>query len=342
VILVWAQFLVCVLLVLFFGAKLSRYADVIAEKTGLSRIWIGLLLLAVVTSLPELITGIGAVAVVGYPRGPDLAMGTIFGSNALNLFIIALLDIIYRGGPLLTSAGVGHRLSGGLGILLIAFAGASILLGTRGWGGAIGWVGIYSLVLVPLYFLGSRRILKFERREQRGQEAGLKTLRYEKISSRRAYLGFAIAALAIIGSGTWLAIIGDEIAVVTGWGATFVGSFFLAATTSLPELVVSIAALRLGAIDMAIANMLGSNMFNMGIGIAGCDLFYRAGSIFSAVSQSHVLTASIAILMTLIVIGGLTFRTKRKLPLGMSWYSIALIGVYIIGFYFLFNMGMMP
>ncbi|MFQ5988077.1 MAG: sodium:calcium antiporter [Dehalococcoidia bacterium] len=335
-ILVWAKFLVCVLLVLFFGARLSRYADVIAEKRGLSRIWIGLLLLAAVTSLPELITGIGAVAVVGVP---DLAMGTIFGSNALNLFIIALLDILYRGGPLLTSAGMGHRLSGGLGILLIAFAGASILLSTRVWGWAIGWVGIYSLVLVLLYFWGSRRIFQFERREQRGQEAGLKALRYERISSRRAYLSFAIAALAIIGSGTWLAIIGDEIAVVTGWGATFVGSFFLAVTTSLPELVVAIAALRLGAIDMAIANMLGSNMFNMGIGIAGFDLFYRAGSIFSAASTSHVFTASIAILMTVIVIAGLISRPQRKTPLGMSWYSIALIGVYIIGFYFLFNMG---
>ena len=335
-ILVWAQFLVCVLLVLFFGAKLSRYGDVIAEKTGLSRIWIGLLLLAAVTSLPELITGIGAVAVVGVP---DLAMGTIFGSNLFNLLIIALLDILYRGGPLLTRAGVGHRLSGGLGILLMSFAGASILLSTRVWGGAIGWVGIYGLVLVLLYFLGSRGIFQFERREQRGQEAALKALRYEKISSRRAYLSFAIAALAIIGSGTWLAVIGDEIAAVTGWGATFVGSFFLAATTSLPELVVSIAALRLGAIDMAIANMLGSNMFNMGIGIAGCDLFYRAGSIFSAVSTSHVFTASIAILMTLIVIAGLISRPQRKTPLGMSWYSIALIGVYIIGFSFLFTMG---
>jgi len=334
VILVWAKFLVCVLLVLFFGAKLSRYGDVIAEKTGLSRIWIGLLLLAAVTSLPELITGIGAVAVVGVP---DLAMGTIFGSNLFNLLIIALLDILYRGGPLLTRAGVGHRLSGGLGILLIAFAGASILLGTRVWGGAIGWVGIYSLVLVLLYFLGSRGIFQFERGEQRGQEAGIKALRYEKISSRRAYLSFAIAALAIIGSGTWLAVIGDEIAAVTGWGATFVGSFFLAATTSLPELVVSIAALRLGAIDMAIANMLGSNMFNMGIGIAGCDLFYRSGSIFSAVSTSHVFTASIAILMTLIVVAALISRPQRKTPLGMSWYAIGLIVVYLLGAYAIFT-----
>ena len=134
---------------------------------------------------------------------------------------------------------------------------------------------------------------------------------------------------------------GGDLAEVTGWGSSFVGSLFLAATTSLPELVVAIVALRLGAIDMAIANMLGSNMFNMGIVIAGYDLFYRQGSIFSAspISDSHVYAASMAILMTLIVIAGLTFRTKRKLPIGMSWYSAALIVAYLAGAYILFTTG---
>ena len=332
-ILIWVKFLVCVLLVLFFGAKLSRYGDIIAEKTGLSGFWVGLLLLAAVTSLPELITGIGAVAVVGGRDGANLAMGTAFGSNLFNLVIIAIMDIMYRHGPLLSVAGRGHRLSAGLGILLIAFAGGSILLSTEVWGGAIGWVGIYSLVLVLLYLWGSRRILRFER--EQGAEIG--QLRYEKISPRRAYLGFAIAALTIIGVGTWLAVIGDEIATATGWGATFVGSLFLAATTSLPEMVVAFVALRIGARDMAIANMLGSNMFNMGIVIAGDDLFYRSGSIFSVVSRSHVFTAAIAILMTLIVIAGLIFRPRRKTPLRMSWYAVALIGVYLGGAYALFT-----
>ena len=329
---IWLKFLICVLLVLFFGAKLSRYGDVIAEKTGLSGFWVGLLLLAVITSLPEIITGVSAVTVV---EVPDLAMGTLFGSNLLNLLIIAVLDIIHRGGPLLSIAGAGHRLSGGLGIVLIAFAAGSILLGTRVWDGALGWVGIYSLVLVFLYLLGSRGIFQLEGRKQGHQDT--RTLRYQKISSRRAYTGFAIAAVAIVGSGIWLAIIGDEMAEVTGWGATFVGSLFLAATTSLPELVVAISALRLGATDMAIADILGSNIFNAGIGIAAIDLFYHKGSIFSASSEDHVITASLIALMTLIVIAGLVFRTKRKTFKVMSWYSIALIGVYIIGAYILFT-----
>ena len=334
-ILVWVEFIICVLLVLFFGARLSRYGDVIAEKTGLSGLWVGVLLLAIVTSLPEVITGVSAVTAVGGDRGPDLAVGTIFGSNLFNLVIIAILDIMYRGGPLLSSAGAGHRLSGGLGVVLMALAGGSILLGTRVWDGAAGWVGIYSFALIILYLWGSRGIFRFERRKQAEQE--VRALRYENISPRRAYFGFAIAALAIIGSGIWLAIIGDELVTVTGWETTFIGSLFLAAATSLPELVVSISALRLGAIDMAIGDMLGSNIFNVGIGIAIVDVFYHHGSIFSAPSETHVFTASIIVLMTLIVIAGLAFGTKRKTFKVMSWYSPALIGIYIIGAYVLFT-----
>jgi cation:H+ antiporter len=330
--LVWTEFLICALLILFFGAKLARYGDIIAEKTGLSGLWVGLLLLATVTSLPEIITGVSAVWLVGGREGADLALGTIFGSNALNLFIIALLDIIYRSGPLLSMVGRGHSLSAVLGILLIAFAGGSILLSTEVWDGAIGWVGIYSLVLVLLYLWGSRAILRSEREQV--VETG--SLQYEKVSPRRCYSGFAIAALAIIGAGMWLAFIGDEIVAATGWDTTFVGSIFLAVTTSLPELVVCIAALRIGAKDMAIADLLGSNMFNMGIGIVCYDIFSRSGSIFSAASLGNVFIAAIAILMTLIVIAGLIFRTRRKTPLRMSWYSVALIVIYLGGAYALF------
>jgi len=331
-ILVWIEFLICALLILFFGAKLARYGDKIAEKTGLGGIWVGLLLLAAATSLPELITGIGAVTLVGGGEGANLALGAVFGSNMFNLLIIALIDTMYRSGPLLSGVSRGHVLLAALGILLIAFAGGSILLGTEVWDGVIGWVSIYSVVLVLLYLWGSGRIF---RREQRQPEA--RALRYESTSPRRAYLGFAIAALVIVGAGIWLALIGEEIAAGTGWDTTFVGSLFLAATTSLPELVVCIVALRIGATDMAIANMLGSNMFNMGIVIAGDDLFYRSGSIFSAASSGHVFSAAIAILMTLIVIAGLVFRSRRKTPLRMSWYSVALIVIYLGGAYALFT-----
>ena len=299
----------------------------------MSGIWVGLLLLAAVTSLPEIITGVSAVTLVGGRVGADLAMGTIFGSNALNLFIIAILDIMYRSGPLLGMVTRRHGFSAGLGVILIAFAGGSIILGTNVWNGAIGWVSIYSVVLVLLYIWGSRRIFRSERE----REIETTPMRYKKISSRRAYLGFAVSALVIIGAGTWLAYIGDEIVAGTGWDATFVGSLFLAVTTSLPELVVCIAALRIGATDMAIADVLGSNMFNMGIGLFCYDIFSRGSSIFSVVSQSNVFTACIVIFMTLIVIAGLISRPGRITPLRISWHSLALIAIYLGGAYALFT-----
>ena len=332
--LVWVEFVFCALLVLFFGTKLSRYGHIIAEKTGLSGLWVGLLLLAIVTSLPEIITGVSAVTMVGGLQGANLAVGNIFGSNALNLFIIALLDILYRPMPLLSMAGRGHSFPAVLGILLIAFAGGSVLLSTEVWEGALGWVSIYSFVLIIIYLWGTRRVFQSEGREQQLEAT---ELHYENISPRRTYMGFAIAALGIIGAGTWLALIGDEIAASTGWGASFVGSLFLAVTTSLPELVVCITALRIGAMDMAIADVLGSNMFNIGIGVFCCDIFYHSGSIFSAASSSHVFTAAIVTLMTLIIIAGLTFRTRRKTPLRLSWYAVALIVVYLGGVYGIFT-----
>lgn len=335
--LVWIQFLVCALVILFFGARLSRYGDAIGEKTGLGGVWVGLLLLAIVTSMPELVTGIGAVTVVGDPLGPDLAIGTVFGSNLFNLLIIAILDILHRPGPLLSKASRGQLASAGVSILLIALAGSFIIISTRLWSWGIGWWSLYSIALLALYIIGTRFIFRFEREHQ--EEPTEVAPRYQGVSSRRAYLGFAISALAIIGAGIWLSMIGEDIAIVMGWESTFVGSLFLAATSSLPELVVAIAAIRLGAVDMAMADIFGSNMFNMSVVIATDDLFYRSGLIFDAASESNGLTAIVGILMTLLVIAALIFRPMQKKPLGLSWYAIGLIICYFAGTYALFTIG---
>jgi cation:H+ antiporter len=324
-----------VLLVLFFGSQLSRYGDVIAEKTGLSGVWVGLILLAVITSLPEIITGISAVTAVGGREGADLALGTIFGSNALNLFILAVLDIVCRQGPLLTVAMArsGHIISSTFSVVLISFAGIIIFISAGIWDGAIGRLGFYSFILVLIYIIGSRIIFTRERPPEEEERAIRK--KYEGVTSKRAYIGFAISAVAIIGAGTWLALIGDQIVMATGWGASFVGSLLLAITTSLPELVVAGTAIRIGAPDMAIADVLGSNMFNMGIGIFCYDIFSGEGPILSLVSESHIFTACAVVLMTLVVILGLIARTRRK-RLKVSWYALALALIYLAGAYVIF------
>ena len=328
---VWLKFVLCLAIILFAGTKLARYGDAIAEKTGLGRVWIGLVLLAAITSMPELVTGVSSVALVGLP---DLALGTLFGSCSLNLAILALLDILHQHTPVLTEASSRHIASAGWGILLIAIAAVSIFIGGRYSGLALGWVGIPSIVIFIVYLLGMWRMFRYERSHQLLAQAT--TLKYKEISARTVYLRFALAALAVIAAGIWLSFIGDEIAEATGWGATFVGSLFLAITTSAPELVVTIAALRLGAIDMAIADILGSNMFNIAI-IFPVDLFYTQGSILSSVSSSHLITAAVVVVMSLLVIAGLRFRQERKTFVAISWYALVLIVLYIFGTYALFT-----
>ena len=328
---VWLKFLLCLAIILVSGTKLSRYGDAIAEKTGLGGIWIGLILIAAITSMPELVTGVSAAALVG---SPDLALGALFGSNMLNLAVIALLDVLSHPTPVLTRASPGHIASAGLMILLVAIAAGAISAGDRISWFALGWLGVPAIIILIVYLVGVRGIFHLERRRRLGALRAA-PLRYEAISQRATYLKFALAAVAIIGAGIWLSFIGEEIAQTTVLKETFVGSLFLAITTSLPEVVVAVAALRLGAIDMGVAAMLGSNMFNMAI-IAPVDLSYSQGSILSLASPEYIITALVVIAMGALVIAGLRWRTKRMTFAVMSWYAPGLIGLYIFGAYALF------
>ncbi len=330
---VWIEFLLCLVIILFAGTRLARYGDIIAEKTGLGGIWVGLVLLAAITSVPEIATGISSVALVG---SADLAVGTLFGSNLFNLAILALLDAFHPYTPILSLVSSRHRLLTGGVIVIIAVAGASVLAGEALSGISLGWVGIPSIAILLFYLLVVRRMSRPERNEPPPSAA---SSRYQKVSIRAVWIKFALAAAAVIGAGIWVSFLGDEIAQVTGWSTSFVGSLFLAISTSMPELVVTFAALRLGAIDMAVADILGSNMFNMAI-IFPVDLFYTREAVLSAASSVHVITAAAGVAMSLLVIMGLYFRQKRKTFIIFSWYGIALIVLYLAGFYLLFSAGM--
>jgi cation:H+ antiporter len=332
-ILIWLQYLACLVIIIFAGTRLARYGDAIAEKTGLGGLWIGLVLLAAITSVPELVTGISSVALVGLP---DLAMGTLLGSCLFNLTLIALLDFLYRKSPVLSTVRLRHIASAAVGIVLIAIVGGTILAGEKLSGVKLGWVGVPSIVIIILYLVAVRQLFRFERRHPTPSETTMP--KYAKLPLKTVYLRFSLAALAVIGAGIWVSFVGDDIAGATGWGASFVGSLFLAISTSMPELVVTIAALRLGATDMAVADILGSNMFNIAI-IFAVDLFYTRGSVLSSVSNAHLITVVMTIIASLLVIFGLRFRQRRKLFGFSSWYSPALIGLYILGAYFLFRSG---
>jgi len=329
--LVWLKFLLCLAIILFAGAKLARYGDAIAEKTGLGRIWIGLILLAAITSMPELVTSVSSVVLV---NSPDLALGTLLGSCFFNLSILALLDILHTHTPVLTEANPRHVASAGLGMVLTAIAAGGIMYGGRISWLDLGRIGVPSIIILIIYLLGMRRVLQLERSFQTPVETD--SSQYSGVSGRTIYIKFALAAAAVIGAGIWLSFVGNEIGEVTGWSASFVGSLFLAITTSAPELTVAIAALRLNAIDMAVADILGANMLDLAI-IALVDVSYSEGPVLSSVSTAHLITAVIVVVMNLLVIAGLRLRQKRKTFVFISWYALALIGLYILGAYALFT-----
>ena len=319
---IWIQFLATALVIVFAGVRLARYGDVLGEKTGLGRSWVGVVILAATTSLPELFTGFGATALAALP---DIAVGDVLGSCLFNLLILSFMDAL-QPEPLSTRAHQGHALSIGFGLVLIGIAGLGLLSGARL--PAIGWIGPYTPALVALYFVSMRLIFAHEqqRRTRETQEVAAE-LQYAGIALRTAVLHYTVAAALVVGAALWLPRLGAELARQTGLGEAFVGSLFIAITTSLPEIVVSLTAVRIGAIDLGVGNVLGSNLFNLLI-LGFDDIFYRQGPLLAAVDPGHGVMVVAAVIMYALFLIGLTYRALTK-RLVVSWDTGAMAVVYV-------------
>ena len=318
---IWIQFLLTALVIVLAGTRLARYGDVLGEKTGLGRSWIGVVLLAGTTSLPELFTGLGATLGAA---APDIAVGDVLGSCMFNLLILAFMDAI-QPVPISARAHQGHALSIGLGLVLVGVAGLGLASGTVA--PAIGWVGIWSPTLIALYFLSMRAIYRHERARLTADAAEVaQALQYGDVSLARAATHYSIAALLVVGAALWLPSLGVQLARQTGLGEAFVGSLFIAITTSLPEIVVSISAVRLGAIDLGVGNVLGSNLFNLLI-LGIDDIFYLPGPLLAAAAPTHGISVLAIVIMSALFLVGLTHRvlTKRFV---VAWDTGAMAVVY--------------
>ena len=332
--LIWAQLALCAGAIAVAGSLLSRYADVIADKTGWSGAWVGLVLLATVTSLPELATGISSVTLAD---APDVAVGNMLGACVLNLSYVAVLDVLKRDEPLFQRAGLGHIGLAGFGIIMLAVAGLGLALSQFPLARSLGHVGLYAPALLMLYLLAVRITFRYER-SQVAAGAEKAASRYPDRSLQQATWRFGVAAGVVVAAGVWLPFVATDLALAMQWTQSFVGTLLVAMVTSLPELVVTLSALRLGAVDMAIANLLGSNLFNLLI-LAIDDVFYVRGPILGAVSQVHAVSAMSAILMSGVVVVALLTKPSGRVLRLASWASIALGGVYVLNAYVLFRYG---
>jgi cation:H+ antiporter len=320
---IWLLFLATAVVIVLAGVRLARYGDVLGEKSGLGRSWIGVVLLAATTSLPELFTGFGATALAPLP---DIALGDVLGSCMFNLLILSLMDAI-QPEPISARAHQGHAVSIGFGLVLIGVAGIGLVANHRL--PTIGWIGLYSPVLIGVYFVAMRVIFAHERRRraEETQEVA-QELQYATITLRSALVHYSLAAAAVIAAALWLPRLGAELARQTELGEAFVGSLFVAITTSLPEIVVSLTAVRIGALDLGIGNVLGSNLFNMLI-LGLDDVFYRHGPLMADAGPTHSISVMAIVVMNALFLIGLTYKlmTKRFI---VTWDTGAIAAVYAV------------
>lgn len=301
------QFLVLAAIVAGAGTALARAADLIADATGLGRLLVGSVLLAAATSLPELAVDVAAVR----DGHTDLAAGDLLGSSLMNLLILAAIDLCRRNGrKMLSREAASHALSATLAIAVTGLAGCAIL--TAGKLPAVVFFGIggWSWAILVAYLLGARMLFIDQRISVR---LATDQMPNERRGIWRPAAIFLFSAVVLVTAGPRLAAVAAELADRSGLGGTFVGTTLVALTTSLPELVASLAAVRLGAVDLAIGNVFGSNAFNM-IMFVPLDAVCP-GSLFAAVSPTHAVTAFAVIVATAITVLGQLYHVERRLPL---------------------------
>jgi cation:H+ antiporter len=323
-------FAACAVVIFFAGKKLSFYGDLIAEKTGLGKAWIGLILMASVTSLPELMVGISSSAIVA---SADLAVGDILGSCTFNLAILAMLDLFVPKHQHLffIASSARHILSAALGMILITLAGLGLFL--PGQIVLLPGIGIMSVAFISIYLLSIRIIYRFDTLAK-VNETRVEGVHKELPPLKKIIAYYTLFALITIGAALFIPHFADRIATQTGLGNSFVGTVLVAASTSLPEIAVSIAAVRFGSVDLAIGNVLGSNIFNILV-LALDDLAYTKGVLLKDASDVHIVSAFSCIIMTAIAIAGFTYRAPRKRFL-MAIDALLILAIYFLNMILLF------
>lgn len=322
------KFVLLAAVIVIAGTYLTRFADAIGNATGLGRTLAGMLLLATATSLPELAVDVSAALI----PAPDLIMGDLLGSSLFNLLIIAVLDLLYRTkGPILSRQAAAHSLPAVVSMLLTGIVLLALLLdGAR----EVWRIGVPSIAILVTYAVAVRMIF-FDQQYALHQAGGDSPLTGEpsqpEMSLRSAVIGYAVCTAAIFAAAPFLANTADELAAVTGLGHTFVGTLLVGLSTSLPEVATTRAAVRIGAYDLAVGNILGSNAFNMLVLIPS-DFAY-SGNLFADAAAAHAITAACVMVVTCVVLLGLLYRAERRL--WVIEYDAALVILLIIGSFLL-------
>ena len=329
---VFVIFILAAALTVLASIKLSQYADVISSKTAMGGMMVGTLLLAGATSLPEVSTSFSAAAI----GNADIAVGNMIGSNLFNLFILAGFDFLLRRRRILNRASRNNIYTALLGILLTVLVIMALWLRLDI---QILGVGLDALIIAVTYIVGMVAINKLPSLDPEGEAVAESEEEPDNpsasLSSKAAIFRFVIAALVILAAGTALSITGDQIAIITGIGSSFIGSFLIAAATSLPEAISVFVALRLSNVNMAVGAILGSNIFNMII-LALSDPVYTAGPIMLDVSGANMIIAVGVLIMSVLALFSL-YRKESASTLSYAIPSVIILIVYFAASYMNFT-----
>jgi cation:H+ antiporter len=324
----WILFFLASVVVVVAAIKLAEYGDVISIRTGLGGMFIGLILMAGATSLPELLTTINAIN----QNIPDLAAGNMFGSNMFNMLLLGAIDLMYLRTRILRKVARRHALSGSFAVFLIVLATFFVLadIDIR-----IGWIGLDSILLMTVYVMGLRII--------RSSTMPVSTEEPEEISDsvpslKHGLIGFSAATLALVAIMPLLVSSSNDIAEITGLGAGFIGTALVAIVTSLPELVTTITAVRLKVYDMAIGNLFGSIMFNIFI-LGLSDIFMLDGRFMGVISDDFVLVGLIGLIMTVMALISNLAKLERKIWI-IEIDAFIIVATYFLGMWFIFQRGL--
>lgn len=326
--------------IVYAARRLARDGDVIALRTGLGHMFVGTLLLALATSLPELLTMISSIN----EEEPSLAAGNIFGSCMFNMFLLALLDMAHRRAHILRSVALNHAVSAGLAVLSLA---AAVLFVQADIEVSLGWFGADSAVLVGLYLVGARMTQggtagRPDRpAAERGAEEAASKARLDAAGLpglRAALVSFTLHTALLLLVTPPMVRSAIEIAEATGLSTGFVGAALVGVVTSLPEAATTWAAARIGAYDLAVGNLFGSNMFNVfALGIT--DAFYTEGRFLGAVDPVMALAGLLALVLTALGLVGNVARLERRV-LAVEMDALAIAAVYVLGMWLLYSRGL--
>ncbi len=317
-------FVVAGLVILFSGIRLARLADQIADRTGMGEAIAGAVFLGATTSLPGSILSVIAAAF----DHTDLAISNAVGGIVAQTAFLGVADLTYRRANLEHAAASFTNLTQ-CALLIIMLAIPLVALGTPPL--AVFAISPATPVLFATYFFGVRLSAR-ARAEPMWRPRETEETRHDDAPDPDAWKGWrsgaefaGVAALSGL-SGIALAETGVELSRKTGLSEGAVGAVFTSVTTSLPELVTSIAAVRQGALTLAVGGIIGGNAFDV-LFLAFADLAYRGGSIYQAMTDRHLFLLSLALVMTGIVLLGLLRRETHGMA-GIGFESVLILAIY--------------